>query len=72
MIQQNAKLSQQVIGKSTLQGDRHLVWDQIIAEADKFIPYIDFIADQENALTEAKKKVSIVLGEVHKRLVIIA
>ena len=48
-------------------GDRHLIWDQIIAEANKFTPYIDFIADQENSLIEAKKKVSTVLGEVQKR-----
>ena len=62
LIQQNAKLSQQMIRKSALQGARHLIWDQIITEADKFISYIDFIANQENALIEAKKKVSTVLG----------
>ena len=54
-----------------LQGPRHLIWDQIIIEANNFIPYIDFIADQENALTEAKKKVSIVLEEVQKRPAVI-
>ena len=45
MIQQNAKLSQQVIGKLALQGARHLIWDQIIIEADKFRPYLDFVED---------------------------
>ena len=49
-----------------LQGARHLIWVQIIVEANKFRPYIDFITDQENALTEAKKKVSTVLGEVQR------
>ena len=67
MIQQNAKLSQQVVSKFALQGARHLIWDQIIIEADKFRPYIDFIEDQENAMIEAKKKVLIVLGEMQKR-----
>ena len=33
---QNDNLSQQVIGKLTLQGTRHLIWDQIIIESDKF------------------------------------
>ena len=67
MIQQNAKLSQQVVGKLALQGARHLIWDQIIIEDDKFRPYLDFVEDQENTLTEAKKKVQIVLGEVQRR-----
>ena len=46
LIQQNAKLSQRVVGKLSLQGARHLIWDQIIIEDDKFRPYIDFIQDQ--------------------------
>ena len=61
-----------MIGGLALQGARHLIWDQIIGEDNKFRPYIDFIVDQENALTEAKKKVSKVLGEVQKRTVVIA
>ena len=60
------------IGKLALQGARNLIWDQIIAEADKFIPYIYFIMDQEKAIIEAKKKVSTVLGEVQKRPLVIA
>ena len=59
-----------MIGKLALQGARHLIWDQIIAEANKFITYIDFIADQEKALIEAKKKVLTLLGEVQKRPVV--
>ena len=57
MTQQNAKLSQQVVGILASEGARHLIWDQIIIEAEKFRPYIDFITDQEKALTEDKKKV---------------
>ena len=67
MIQQNAKLSQQVVGKLALQGARHLMSDHIIIEADKFWPYLDFIKDQESAMVEAKEKVLIVLGETQKR-----
>ena len=64
LIQQNAKLSQQVVGKFALQGARDLIWDQILIKDDKFRPYIDFIEDQENAMIEAKKKVLAVLGEM--------
>ena len=42
-----------------LYGARHLIWDQIITEANKFRPFLDFVSSQENYLTEAKKKVSI-------------
>ena len=43
-----------------------MIWDQIIIEADKFWPYLDFIEDQEIAMGEAKKQVLTVLGEVQK------
>ena len=36
MTQQNDKLSQQVISKLALQGKKHMIWDQIIVEANKF------------------------------------
>ena len=49
LTQQNAKLGKQVVGNMALQGARHLIWDQIIAESNKFIPYLDFIVDQEGA-----------------------
>ena len=55
-----------------LQGGRHLIWDQIIAEANKFKPFLYFVSSQENALTEAKKKVSTVQGEVSKILAKVA
>ena len=44
-----------------------MIWDQIIIEADKFRPYLDFIEGQESAMVEAKKKVLVVLGEIEKR-----
>ena len=47
-----------------------MISDQIIIEADNFHPYLDFVEDQENTLTEAKKKVQIVLGEVQRRTLV--
>ena len=72
LINKNAKLNKQVVGKMALQGARHMIWDKIISETNKLRPYLDFIADQEDALEIAKKKVSIVKGELHKRLVGVA
>ena len=36
LTHQNDKLSQQVIDKLALQGMKHLIWDYIIIESDKF------------------------------------
>ena len=72
LTQQNAKLSKQVVGNMALWGARHLIWDQIIVEANKFRPFLDFISSQENALTEAEKKVSTLRREVNKRSVEVA
>ena len=49
-----------------------MIWDKIISKANKFIPYLDFIADQENVLKMAKKNVLIVKKELHKRRVEVA
>ena len=43
-----------------LQGAKHIIWDEIIKEANKFRSYLDFIADQESALKEARHNILIV------------
>ena len=58
-----------MVSKLALQGSKHMIWDQIIMEADKFRPYLDFIEDQEIAMGEARKQVQIVSVEMNKRLV---
>ena len=50
LINQNTKLSNKVVGQIALQGARHMIWDKIILEANKFRPYLDYIADQESSL----------------------
>ena len=72
LAQQNDKLSQQVVDKLALQGSRHLIWDQIIMESDKFWPYLDIIEDHEIAMKEAKKQAQIVSTEVNKRPLVTA
>ena len=67
LTHQNDKLSQQVIGKLALQGTKHLIWDQIIIEANKFRPYLCVIEDLELAMKEAKRQVQIVEAVVNKR-----
>ena len=56
-----------MIGKLALQGIKHLIWDQIIIEADKFRPYLDVIEDLEFAVREARKQVQVVAAKVNKK-----
>ena len=43
----NDKLMKQVTVQASLQGAKHIIWDTIIAEADNFRPYLDYILDKE-------------------------
>ena len=50
-----------------MQGAKHLIWDQIIIEGDKFQPYLDVIEDLEYAVREARKQVQVVAAKVNKK-----
>ena len=46
---------------------RHLIWDQIIIEANNFRPYPSVIEDLGSAMREAKKQVQVARAEVNKK-----
>ena len=54
LMNQNTKSTKQVVGQMALQGARHMIWDKIIKESNKFRPYLEFIGDQESALKTTK------------------
>ena len=56
-VDKNNKLKKHVTGQSTLQGEKHLIWDVLIAEASKIRPYFDFILDKD-IVTQAARKMS--------------
>ena len=56
-----------MIGKLALEGAKHLIWDRIIMEADKFRPYLNVITNLGLAVEETKKQVQEVGAEVNKR-----
>ena len=56
-----------MIEKLSLQGARHLIWDQIIIEYDKFRPSLSVIEYLGLAVREAKKQVQVVGAEVNKK-----
>ena len=49
-----------------LQGARHMIWDKIILEANKFIPHLYYIADQESALKVSRHNILIVKQRLNK------
>ena len=67
LINRNTKLTKQVVGQMALQGSRQMIWDKIILEANKFRPYLDYIANQEDALKVAKWKILLVKQELNKK-----
>ena len=54
LINHNTKLTKQVVRQIALQGARHMIWDKITLEANKFRPYLDYFTDQESALKVAR------------------
>ena len=66
LINQNTKLTKQVVGQMALQGARHMIWDKIILEANNFRPYLDYIADQESAMKVDRHNYFIVKQGLNK------
>ena len=71
-MNQNTKLTKQVVGQMAFQGARNMIWNKIILEANKFRPYLDYIADQESALKVAKQNILIVNKELNKNTMEVA
>ena len=58
---------QHVIGKSTVQGGKHIIWDALISKATKLRPYLDYILDKEMVIQESKQSVTIVKEKLNKK-----
>ena len=50
----NDKLAEKLSGQFPLQGASHLLWDMIITEATKLIPYLNYIKDREMEIKSTK------------------
>ena len=56
----------QVTRKLPVQGDKHIIWDMIIAEATKLRPYLDYILDKEIIIQGARQSATIVKEVLNK------
>jgi hypothetical protein len=54
-------------GKTLLQGDKHVIWDAIAAEAAKFRVYLNFINDKDNMATMARSRCTVVNETLAKK-----
>ena len=56
----NDNLMKEVRGQLPILGDKHVIWDVLIAESAKLMPYLDYILDKEIVMQSAKKSVTAV------------
>ena len=69
LVEKNNKLEKHVTGRTSLQGDKHLIWDVLITEAAKLMPYLDFILDKEIDRQAARQNVLIVKKVLNKKYI---
>ena len=67
LVEKNNKLTKQVSGQASLQGEKHLIWDVMIKEATKIWPYLDCIQDKYITTQEARKNVQMEKKKLNKR-----
>ena len=67
LIDENNKLTKQVIGQSALQWAKHIIWDVLITEATKIRPYLDYILDQEIVMRASRQSVTVVRQVLNKK-----
>ena len=67
LVEKNNRLEKQVTRQSTLQGAKHLIWDELIVEAVKLRPYWDFTLDKEIVTQAFRKNVLMVKHVLNKK-----
>ena len=61
------KLKMRLKGKVLLQGDKHVIWDAIVAEFAKFMVYHNFINDKDNMAITARSRCTVVNETLAKK-----
>jgi cell division protein FtsB len=62
------KLKTRLKGKTLLQGAKHVIWDDIVAEAAKFRVYLNFINDKDNVATTSRSRCTVLNERLAKKL----
>ena len=54
-------------GQLQVQGSKHIIWDAIIEEVDKFRPYLDYILDKELAIHSSRQVLTVAIEKLNKK-----
>jgi hypothetical protein len=60
------KLNSRLRGKILLQGDKHIIWDSIATEAEKFRSYLNFVSDEDNIAITVRHRCTVVNESLSK------
>ena len=66
LVERNNKLARQVSGQEALQGAKNLIWDVLIEEEAKLMPYLYFILDKDSITQATRKNVLMVKHVLNK------
>jgi hypothetical protein len=61
------KLNSRLRGKSLLQGAKHIIWDSIVVEAEKFRSYLNFVNDKDNITITTMHRCTVVNETLAKK-----
>jgi hypothetical protein len=61
------KMKMRLKGKVLLQGDKHVIWDDISAEAAKFRVYLNFINDKDSMATTTRSRCTVLNETLAKK-----
>ena len=59
----------QVTGQSSVQRAKHIIWDSLIAEANKLRPYLDFVLDKEDVIQSSKQSETASRERLNKKTI---
>ena len=60
-------MTKQVPIQLQVQGEKNIIWDAIIEEANKFRPYLDYILDKELVIHSSKKALTVARETLNKK-----
>ena len=59
-------------GQPQVQGEKHIIWDAIIEEADIFRRYLDYILDKELVIHSSIQALTIAREKLNKKQLIVS
>ena len=67
LLDMNDKLAKQFSGQLLVRGARHLLWDMVISEANRIMPYLNYIQDKEMVINASKQICTVVKEDLNKK-----